>query len=355
VKKPLTTREKNMLRLDILNAHVSKQLSIKESAARLGMSVSGFKKLRARYRRLGESGLKHGLAGARPNRKTNPRRDEIVALANGKYKAFGISHARQMLEKREGVKTSRETLRRWLNESGRTAAKRKTRHKSWRQPKHSFGEMLQIDGSFHAWLDGETNICMINITDDATSTGMLHFDKEETVEAACLCLWRWVRTHGIPKSIYADLRNMYHLTANGRANFFNKMCRLLGIETVRAFSPQAKGRVERANGTHQKRLVPMPPPSAGLGQKHRRCVPDANATHCQQRLDGALQKTNPSDCKMRRMPFCEKQSRRQGNHHGENHRHLSRRLLEARQGGYFLMGNDIFQFFTCVTDGFVIL
>jgi len=86
---------------------------------------------------------------------------------------------------------------------------------------------------------------------------MLRFDAQETIESVCRCLWRWMRTHGVPKSVYADGRNMYHITDGGRENFFTAMCRRLGIGTIHAHSPQAKGRVERANGTHQARLVPL--------------------------------------------------------------------------------------------------
>ena len=84
--------------------------------------------------------------------------------------------------------------------------------------------MLQIDGSFHDWLGDGENLCMINITDDATSACMPRFDARETIEAVCRRLWRWMRTHGVPKSVYADGRNMCHVPAGGRDNFFTAMC-----------------------------------------------------------------------------------------------------------------------------------
>jgi hypothetical protein len=220
------------------------------------MSVSGFKKLYARYRRFGFAALEHGLAGKPPNKKPHPHKEKIIRLANGKYKSFNISHTCELLRDLEDLKANPETLRLWLIAAGRPAGRRKTRHRKRRQPKQSFGEMLQIDGSFHDWLGDGKRICMINITDDATSTAMLHFNEQETIEAVCRCLWRWVCKHGIPKSIYADGRNMYHLLSGKEDNFFTGMCRRLGIQTIRAYSPQAKGRVERANGTHQSRLVP---------------------------------------------------------------------------------------------------
>ena len=92
---------------------------------------------------------------------------------------------------------------------------------------------------------------------EAARTCMLHFATQETIESACFCAWRRMEAHGIPKSFYADGRNMRHLLPEGGGNFFTSMRRLPGIEVRRAFSAQAKGRVERGNGTHQQRLVPL--------------------------------------------------------------------------------------------------
>jgi len=249
-------RDKNTLRIDIITAHINRKLTIQESAQRLGMSVSGFKKLCARFRRSGLDGLRHGLAGKPSNHAPREDSRRILELAQGKYKDFNISQTCELLEEREGLKVHHETLRRWRVAEGKPVRQHRRRHRQWREPKGAFGEMLQIDGSFHPWLGGET-LCMVNIVDDATRTCMLHFATQETIESACFCAWRWMETHGTPKSFYADGRNMYHLLPEGEDNFFTAMCRLLGIEVRRAFSAQAKGRVERGNGTHQRRLVPL--------------------------------------------------------------------------------------------------
>jgi transposase len=257
VKKQTTAQESESLREDILRAHINGKLTVNESCERLGMSRSGFMKLQARYRARGQAALSHGLRGKPPNRKPHPRKTKAVDLATGKYKDFTISHTSELLEQREGLRINPATLRRWLNAAGRPVAKRKNRHRKRREPKQFFGEMLQMDGSFHDWFGDANPVCMINLADDSTGTCMLHFDGRETIEAACRVMWRWLRKHGVPKSVYADERNLYHLKARGPDNFFNTMCRQLGIATIRAFSPQAKGRVERANGTHQTRLVPL--------------------------------------------------------------------------------------------------
>jgi len=250
-------RDRNTLRVDIIAAHTNRKLTIKESAQRLGMSVSGFKKLAARYRELGLPGLSHGLRGRPPNKRPHPHKGKILGLAKGKYKDFGISHACELLEEREGPRVIPETLRRWMVDGGKPVRKHRRRHRQRREPKGAFGEMLQIDGSFHRWLDGRDRLCMTHVIDDATGTAMFGFDTQETIESACFLAWRWMLRHGVPKAFYADGRNMYHLPPGGEENFFTSMCRLLGVRTIRASSPQAKGRVERGNGTHQSRLVPL--------------------------------------------------------------------------------------------------
>lgn len=127
-----------------------------------------------------------------------------------------------------------------------------------RERKESFGEMLQIDGCFDYWFGREhRKACLINLIDDATSYNLCYFDKEETIRAATIVLWQWIKKFGIPKSIYADRRNAYiNYDLVESSNFFGNLCRNLKIQTIPAFSPQAKGRVERSNQTHQNRLIP---------------------------------------------------------------------------------------------------
>ena len=149
VKTTTTKKENNALRIELLIAHTNGNLSISECALRLGMSVSGFKKLYAKYRDLGKSCLKHGLVGKRANRKTHPHKQKILSLASGKYKAFNISHTCEILEEEEQIKVHSETLRLRLVAAGKPVGKRKKHHRKRREPKPCFGEMLQIDGSFH--------------------------------------------------------------------------------------------------------------------------------------------------------------------------------------------------------------
>jgi len=207
---------------------------------------------RRRLRKIKATGnLDHGNKG-KQNRKPNPDKARILTAA-AKYEGFGISHACELLESRDGISVNRETLRRWL---ARSESRKTSKQRQRREPRANFGELLQIDGSFERWFGAEKT-CLMHIVDDATNTAEMHFDDQETIVSACNAAWRWITAYGVPQSFYADGRNMYHLIAGGEANFFTNMCDNLGIRVIPAHSPQAKGRVERWNGIQQRRLIPL--------------------------------------------------------------------------------------------------
>ena len=133
-----------------------------------------------------------------------------------------------------------------------------------REPRPHFGELLQLDGSFHRWLEDRAGEgCLMQLVDDATGTVYCQFSDEETIWAAARLLRRWIEVHGVPRTLYTDWKNVYVRTATEREQRqgivpltqFGRMCQKLGIRILAASSPQAKGRVERAHGTHQDRLV----------------------------------------------------------------------------------------------------
>jgi hypothetical protein len=122
---------------------------------------------------------------------------------------------------------------------------------------------VQLDGSFHEWLEErEPRGCLMHMVDDATRQGLGCFSEEETIWAAAGVLRRWIERHGVPQALYTDWKNVYvrppnaEERASGEAAVtqFGRMCAKLGIRIIAASSPQAKGRVERAHGTHQDRL-----------------------------------------------------------------------------------------------------
>ena len=123
---------------------------------------------------------------------------------------------------------------------------------------------MQLDGSFHAWLEGRgPGGCLMNMVDDATGTTLCRLGKEETIWAAVGVLKAWIERYGVPQALYTDWKNVYVREPNAGerrrgevpVTQFGRMCQALGIEIWAASSPQAKGRVERNHGTHQDRLV----------------------------------------------------------------------------------------------------
>jgi len=145
--------------------------------------------------------------------------------------------------------------------------RRRRKRKPYRQRRerrHHFGELVQMDGSFHGWLeDRGPDGCMMNMTDDATSEVELRLGEEETIWAAANTLRAWIEKHGVPQALYVDWKNVYKRAPTQREQLrgeepvtqFGRMCEKLGIEIIAAGSPQAKGRVERNHGTHQDRLI----------------------------------------------------------------------------------------------------
>jgi len=123
---------------------------------------------------------------------------------------------------------------------------------------------VQLDGSFHDWLEGRgPGGCLMDMVDDATSRTQAHLGKEETIWAAAGVLRAWIENYGVPRALYTDWKNVYKRKATSAEQLrgevpvtqFGRMCQKLGIRILAASSPQAKGRVERNHGVHQDRLV----------------------------------------------------------------------------------------------------
>jgi transposase-like protein len=173
--------------------------------------------------------------------------------------------AAEHLASEDGLEISSWILRRWMLSEGLWSRERKRGpYRKRRERKAHFGELVQLDGSFHAWLEARgPEGCLMNRVDDATGTTLCHLGKQETTWAAANLLRRWIKQYGIPQALYTDCKNVYVRPATeaekeaGRAPLtqFGRMCAKLGIRIIAASSPQAKGRVERNHGTHQDRLI----------------------------------------------------------------------------------------------------
>lgn len=263
--------QKELRRVEVLARVKSRELKVVDAASLVGVSYRQGKRLWKRYREEGAPGLKHRSAGrASPRAKPARFRWRVVKLVREKYgggegERFGPTLAAEHLASEDGLRIDAETLRRWMLAEGLWSRGRKRKaYRQRRERRQHFGELVQLDGSFHDWLEQRgPDGCMMNMTDDATSEVELRLGEEETIWAAANTLRTWIEKHGVPQALYVDWKNLYKRAPTQREQLrgeepvtqFGRMCEKLGIEIIAAGSPQAKGRVERNHGTHQDRLI----------------------------------------------------------------------------------------------------
>lgn len=243
------------------------ELSVKEAAEICGLSYRQTRRLYKRYREGGDRGLVHRGRGRLSNR-AHPAAFKATVLARyqERYPDFGPTLAAEKLAL-DGQAVDHETLRGWLIKAGLWQRRRKRKgHRSWRERRAHFGELVQLDGSHHKWFEERgPKCCLMNMVDDAQGTTLSLLAEEETSFAAMELLWRWIERYGIPQSLYTDKKNVYVIDEKTRARaadsgeevwtHFGWACKQLGIEIITAHSPEAKGRVERNHGLYQDRLV----------------------------------------------------------------------------------------------------
>jgi len=200
----------------------------------------------------GDAGLIHGNRGRASNRK-HSNHQKIIDIYLEKYEGFGPTLASEYLKK-DGVDIHPETLRRHLIEAGvwKKQRKRNSYHQR-RERKAQFGELIQIDGSIHDWLSEGQHTCLLNMVDDATGTSLARMAEGETTRVVFKSLKAWIEKYGIPLALYVDLKNVY--IGPKELSHLQMACEQLGIRVIKAYSPQAKGRVERNHAVYQDRLV----------------------------------------------------------------------------------------------------
>jgi transposase len=260
--------EEEVRRAGILGRVERGELKQRQAAKLLEISERQAKRLYARYREHGAAGLVHGNAGRASNRaKPRKLRTKVIELVRRQYgggpgERFGPTLASEHLAEEHGLQVDSETLRRWMLAAGLWTRERKRKpYRQRRLRRVHFGELLQLDGSFHNWLEERgPKGCLLNLVDDATGTAMAAFAEDETTWAVADLVRGWVERYGIPRAIYTDWKSVYHAPPEKeevapQLSQFGNMCAKLGIRLIAANSPQAKGRVERHHGTHQDRLV----------------------------------------------------------------------------------------------------
>jgi transposase len=261
---------KELRRGEVLSRVKRGDLKLSEAAQLLEVSYRQAKRLLRRYRAGGARALVHGNVGRPSNRVDDERREQALRLIREHYSGepgarFGPTLVSEHLASDHGIEVPRETLRRWMLGAGLWSRERQRKpHRTRRQRRAHCGELIQLDGSHHDWLEGRgPAACLMNFVDDATGRALCRFSDQETTWAAADLLQAWVLEHGIPHEIYCDWKNVYQRRPTAREQIegsepetqFGRMCRKLGIRIIPAASPQAKGRVERHHGTHQDRLI----------------------------------------------------------------------------------------------------
>jgi len=255
-------------RVSVIKQAIDKQIIQRKGAEVIGISERQMRRLIKRVRQEGDKGIIHKSRGKPGNRKTDDKvKAEVIELYHKKYWDFGPTFASEKLEELDNITVNHETLRLWLIAGSKRNWQRKARpHRQWRQRKDCFGEMVQVDGSHHDWLEGRgPRLVFMGYVDDATSKAFGRFYDYEGTIPALDSLKRYIKKYGIPQSIYLDKHTTYkspreptieeQLKNELPMTQFERAAKELGIIIIHANSAPAKGRVERGFGTHQDRLI----------------------------------------------------------------------------------------------------
>ena len=257
----MSQRERDVLK--VMALVLKGQRTQSEAGRLLRRSVRQVRRLVRRLEGQGDAGVIHGLRGRPSNRARGPRvKAKALRLYRKHYGDFGPTLASEKLASGHELAVPRETLRRWLLAEGLWHAKRRRdEHRSRRQRRACFGEMVQADGSEHDWLEGRGGrMVLLAMIDDATGRVYARFYPAETTEAYMDLLGRYVRRYGRPLAWYSDRDSVFRAESvrdreRSVPTQFSRALGELGVELILANSPQAKGRVERLFGTLQDRWV----------------------------------------------------------------------------------------------------
>ena len=264
----LTLNRKQRERLVIVTQIKNKQMSRAEAVETLGLSLRQVHRLFVRWRDEGDVGLVHRSRGKpSPRRRDESQRSRALELYRTHYHDFGPTLFAEKLGLDHGIYMSHDTARRLLIGAGlHEQTRRGRRSRRRRARKARFGEMVQMDGSPHAWLEGHAQpFVLMTVIDDATGRRRGQFFTSETMEAAMTTLGAWCERFGVPQSLYVDRHGIYRADRDptfeeikqGKrpVTQFGRAMKELDVRLILARSPQAKGRVERSNRTMQDRLV----------------------------------------------------------------------------------------------------
>lgn len=257
---------RELKRLKLIQETIAKQITQKMVAELMDLSERQVRRLVKAVRKEGERGLVNRSRGKPSNNRISEEvRVKAISAYKGSYMGFGPTLASEKLIERERIAISEETMRKWLLQEGLWERKRRrSPHRRYRERKECFGEMVQMDGSHHDWLEERgPELVLMGYIDDATGSVFGKFHDYEGTVPAMDSFRGYVKKYGLPQSVYLDQHSTYKVTSQGKEeereqmlmSQFERALRELGVKVIHANSPQAKGRVERLFGTLQDRLV----------------------------------------------------------------------------------------------------
>jgi len=264
--KLITVTQNDMNKYDVINKAISGSFTNQKTATKLGISDRQVRRLKNKVRTSGIEGILHGNRGKTSNRKTAPLQEKkIVTIITKKYPDFGPTLATEKLFEIDDLEYKTSTVRNIMIRNDLWTPKKANPpvHRELRLRRPVYGEMIQYDGSYHAWFEERGEYCCLLLAVDDATGNIIHarFDSDEGV-VPTFSFWKeYVQKHGIPESIYHDRFSTYsmnHKTAKENPDTktqFQRAMTTLGVECIEAGSSQAKGRVENFFGTLQDRLI----------------------------------------------------------------------------------------------------
>ena len=264
-QKLISMSKKELSRYEIINDLINGKINGTDASKQIGVSVRHIKRLKSKVDKYGAEGLIHKSRGKSGNRRLDP---EIVKKAEKylkeKYYNFGPTFATEKLKENDNIELGKETVRGIMTEIGlwkiKPRKQPKKRH-TWRARKDNYGEMQQFDGSYHNWFGYEESCLLLSVDDATGKITHAKFDYNEGVIAVFKFWLEYFNKNGLPLSIYLDKFSTYkvnHKNAVDNKDLITQFERAMnqtGGRLITAHSPEAKGRVERMNGTLQDRLV----------------------------------------------------------------------------------------------------
>jgi transposase len=261
-------------RLVALKKARKKLITQKEAAEELGITERQVRRLLKRLKKGGDKAVLHALRGEPSNRKMQEevQQQAVRILSQEVYRGFRPTLATEYLNEKHDVEASRETVRKWMMEAKLWKPRRQTIEQvhMWRPRRSRFGELVQWDTSDHDWLEGRgEELRLIAMLDDATSRNLSRFVRRDSTEENLGMLERYVKKYGRPVGCYTDRAGIFQTAVKTKRGEqregkdrpempptqIGRALKELGITWIPAYSPQAKGRVERSFATAQDRLV----------------------------------------------------------------------------------------------------